>query len=163
MIIDFLHALEETDAAVAIAESASLFPWLEVIHVIAISVVLGTIFLVDIRLMGSASIPSRISSLSFKLLPLTWCAFAVAVISGAFLFLSQPVNYFGNFAFRLKMFMLLMAGLNMGVFHLVIQRTMDIWDNDVIPPKGARIAGALSIMIWMTVVCAGRWIGFTLS
>lgn len=160
---DLLHYLASTGLALAIKESPSLFPWLEVVHVIAISTVLGSILFVDLRLLGLASTDMILSRLLHSLLPITWIAFALAAISGGLLFLSQTVAYMQNFAFRLKLLMLLLAGLNMAIFHLVTQRNLALWNSGAVAPRTARLAGALSLSIWITVAGAGRWIGFTIS
>lgn len=161
-MIDLLQRLGNTVLASAIRENFYIFPWLEVLHVMAIAVVLGTLVIVDLRLIGLASMDMKVSRLLRRMLPLTWTAFAIAAASGALLFLSQPVVYFQNFAFRLKLVMLVAAGLNMTVFHLSTQRNMAAWDAGAALPRAARLAGALSISIWIVVASAGRWIGFTL-
>jgi hypothetical protein len=129
----------------------------------AITTVIGVIAIVDLRLLGLASTAYPVSRLTKSLLPLTWVGFAVAVASGLLLFSSQPITYFENFAFRMKMVMLVAAGLNMAVFHLLTMRGIALWDRDAPVPTSAKIAGLLSMLIWVMIVIFGRWIGFTMS
>ena len=77
-----LKALEATSVATAIAEGESLFPWIESLHVLAITLVVGTIMIVDLRLLGVASLDRAVTRLARDVLPCTWAAFAVAAISG---------------------------------------------------------------------------------
>jgi len=79
------------------------------------------------------------------------------------MFSSQPATYFGNFAFRMKMLLLLAAGLNMAVFHLLTMRGISLWDRDAPVPLAAKAAGLTSMLIWVLIVAFGRWIGFTMS
>ena len=91
----------------------------------------------------------------------TWGAFGVAVITGVLLFVVNSVTYYGNTAFRLKMVALLLAGMNMAIFELVTAKTVPAWDKGVPTPTSARVAGALSMTIWISVIFIARWIGFT--
>jgi hypothetical protein len=154
MIESYLEALGASPLGTFMAENPSAFPWAETVHVMAITTVIGSIWIVDLRLLGVASTSYPISRLTKSLLPLTWIAFAIAAVSGFLLFSSQPMTYFGNFAFRMKMLLLIAAGFNMVVFHLLTMRGISLWDRE---------AGLLSILIWVLVVVFGRWVGFTMS
>jgi hypothetical protein len=90
----------------------------------------------------------------------TVAGFAVMVISGSLLFYAIPVRTFQNIFFRVKVAMLLLAGLNVWVFHSNIYRTVAAWDLDPVPPKRARVAGGLSLAFWACIVVAGRMIAY---
>src|SRR5207245_1219598 len=91
-----LRSLEATGFATAIREHESLFPWLESLHVLAITLVVGSIAIVDLRLMGLASLERAAARLTSDVLPCTWAAFAGAVITGGLLFSSNAFNYAHN-------------------------------------------------------------------
>jgi hypothetical protein len=159
-----LDTLAQSSLSIAIAGNPTIFPWAETIHVMAIALVFGTILIVDLRLLGLAANNARVSALTDGMLPITWVGFALAVITGALMFLTNPMGYFENEDFRIKAALLLLAGVNMAVFHLFTARTQASWDMpNIATPTGARVAGALSIAIWIGVIAAGRWIGFSLS
>jgi len=136
-------------------------PVVESIHVMALAVVFGTILIVDLRLLGFADLQKPYSKVSGELLRFTWIAFVVSAITGALMFAANASTYYVNTAFRLKMLALLLAGVNMAVFQLVTSRTLPAWDVGRTPPPAARLAGALSLLIWTTVIVLGRVIGFT--
>lgn len=163
MIHSSLEALGASPMGTFMAENASAFPWVETIHVMAITTVIGVIAIVDLRLVGLASTAYPVSRLTKALLPLTWVGFAIAVVTGLLLFSSQPLTYYENFAFRMKMVLLIAAGLNMAVFHLLTMRGIALWDRDAPIPLSAKFAGLLSMLIWILIVIFGRWIGFTMS
>src|SRR5262249_49990520 len=94
----FLNWLEGTLIAVAIREHEVLFPWIESLHVLAIALVVGTISIVDLRLIGLASRNRAVTILMREVLPYTW--FGVAVITGLLLFSSNAPKYAHNFYFR---------------------------------------------------------------
>ena len=82
--------------------------------------------------------------------------------SGGLMFISNATKYLGNGFFIAKMVLIGVAGLNMVVFHFVGARDLPKWENDARLPLSARLAGGLSILLWVAVVACGRWIGFTM-
>jgi hypothetical protein len=153
-------ALEGTSVATAVRESTWLFPTFETLHVLSIVLVVGTIMIVDFRLINVASRRRPVSELMSEVLPWTWGAFASAVLWGGLLFASAATKYSHNPQFLFKMLLLLLAGVNMAVFHLGSYRKVALWDRDSMTPTGARIAGGLSLLLWVSVVALGRWVGF---
>ena len=95
-LMNFLNWLGETPLATGIAESTWLFPAIEVVHVFAISLVFGTIAIIDLRLLGLASANHRYTQLAHELLPWTWGAWVVAAMFGTLLLATRPIAYFEN-------------------------------------------------------------------
>ncbi|PVX30849.1 DUF6644 family protein [Sphingomonas pokkalii] len=155
--------LYDSPLAAAIRENTSYFPWIESLHVLAITLVFGTICIVDLRLLGFQSHRRGARQLIVELLPFTWVAFAGAIVTGGLLFISNAVAYSNNAQFQWKMIAILAAGLNMAVFHLTAYRRIVAWDDALPPPLAARLSGAFSLLLWITVIVFGRLIGFTLS
>jgi len=158
--LGLMHAIERQPFAVAIARSSWLFPFFETAHVLALTLVVGSVAMMDLRLLGIGHRERRVSELTASLLPRTWAAFAVAASCGLLLFSSRAVTYYENIPFRIKMCCLGLAALNMLFFHGVIERDVASWDEGA-PPLRARIAGGVSLLLWVTIVATGRWIGFT--
>jgi hypothetical protein len=158
-----LRAIEATAIATEIREGESSFPWIESIHVLAIVLVVGSISIVDLRLLGWASIERAVRRVTGSVLPVTWIAFAVAAVSGALLFSSNALTYGHNTWFLLKFGFLAAAGVNMLVFQFGINGSVATWDTMTTPPPSARLAGALSLLFWVAVITCGRWVGFTLQ
>ena len=96
------------------------------------------------------------------MVPFTWAAFAIAFAAGSLLFISNAPKYAHNSQFQLKLALICAAALNMAIFHLTIYRRVDNWNERSPPPAAARMAGATSLGLWLTVVFLGRWVGFTL-
>lgn len=163
MIEEFCKWLYDTPWAETVRANELLFPWFESIHVLAITLVLGSIAVVDLRLLGVASRSRPVTKLIGEVLPVTWIAFGIAAITGVTLFASNAVEYYQNFPFRMKMVLLLLAGINMVVFHFVTYRSIGTWDEAPRTPLSARLAGGLSITMWLAIVAFGRWIGFTIG
>lgn len=159
MEASFFESLQNSSLAIAIASSEHWFPVLESMHVVFLATVVGTIFFVDLRLLGLASAHLHITYLSGKLLPWTWVAFVGAVMTGVLMFITNATKYVTNTPFLIKMLLIVLAGLNMLYFHFVTFRSVQSWDAGR-PALAARTAGALSISLWCAIVVFGRWIGF---
>ena len=157
-----LEWLKATPVSEAISESDWLFPSIESAHVIALTLVVGTIAFVDLRLLGVTLRDRPARDLLQTLTPLTWIAFALAAATGLALFVAKPVTYGHNGFFLTKLALIAAAGLNMGAFHLFLDPRL--------PPSGAvtpaapliRVSALTSLALWIGVVACGRWIGFTI-
>ncbi len=156
-----MQMLYDSAVGAAIRESDTLFPMLESVHVLMIAVVVGTIAIVDLRLLGVASHRRGARQLTIDMLPFTWVAFVVALITGSLLFVSNATGYYESLPFRFKLLTILLAGINMAVFHVTAYRKVGEWDDQVRTPRAARIAGFASLTLWMLIVFLGRWIGYS--
>jgi len=160
---DIVAFFETSSLADAIRENDVLFPSIESVHVLAICLVVGSIMAVDLRLIGFASVKRPVSAITRGILPLTWGAFVVAVASGFLMFISNAAKYLGNGYFVAKLCLIGAAGLNMLVFHFIGARDQPRWDSQARLPLAARLAGGISLLLWIGVVACGRWIGFTME
>ena len=162
--MDFLlklaQQLEGSAFALAIQESDWMFPALETIHVLALAIVFGSIAMVDLRLMGLFSRLRRVSDVADEALPWTWIAFVCAVLSGALMFASKAVTYYGNWPFKIKVLLIAFAGMNMMYFHMTTYRSVAGWNQGTTPPR-ANMVACLSLLLWISTLTLGRWIGFT--
>jgi hypothetical protein len=155
-----LTRLQDLSLPTQIRESDWLFPTIETVHVFALVLVVGSIMTVDLRLLGLANKERPFSEVASEMLPWTWTAFVIAALAGMLMFSSKALTYYGNIPFRLKMICLLLAGINMAMFHWLGTRHLEAWDRGR-PPRSARLAGGASLLLWVTIVAAGRWVGFT--
>jgi hypothetical protein len=156
-LMEWLQALP---LAVFIHESKWAFTTIEVVHVIAILLVIGTIAIVDLRLLGLASTKRPLTQLAREILPCTWVAFVLAAMAGSLLFISQASAYFVTTTFWIKMFIIVLAGINMLIFEFITVRGVQTWDLNPTPPLPARLAGGISFTCWILVFIFGRWTGF---
>jgi hypothetical protein len=156
----FCKWLEATSIGASVRESLWLFPAIETVHLLGMAILVASVAAFDLRLLGWAMRGQRVTELARRLFPWSWAGFAVQVVTGAMLFSSEAVHVYANPAFRVKMLLICAAGVHALVFHLTIYRGVARWDESQVMPDGARIAGFLSILIWVGVVAAGRLIGF---
>ena len=161
-LTEVFQTLQDLPLSQAITGSAVIFPWIESFHVLAITFVVGSIAMVDLRLLGVSMFGDAIARMTREIVPWTLAAFSVAAVTGGLLFMSNAMRYWGNGYFRAKLVMLLLAGLNMLVFHFGAGRKLVDLPADAPIPAAARLAGFLSLAFWVVIVVLGRWVGFTL-
>jgi hypothetical protein len=160
-IADLLASLEASSLAASIRESLYLFPLIESFHVIGLTMVFGTTAIIDLRLLGVASTRRPFSRIASDIMKWTWAAFALTVTTGLLMFITNAGVYYHNFFFRSKMAMLALAGLNVLIFERTAVRSIHRWDKDAAAPLAGRAVAAVSLVIWISIIFLGRWIGFT--
>src|SRR2546428_1060942 len=137
-ITEFLASLEASSVATRIRDSLYLFPFIESFHVLGLTMVFGTIAIIDLRLLGIASTRRPFTRIASDVLKWTWAAFALTVTTGFLMFITNADVYYHNFYFRSKMALLALAGLNMLMFELTAGRSVHQWDKDKSAPRAAR-------------------------
>ena len=161
MIPEICAWIENTSVATAIRQSTWLFPAIETVHVLATVIVVGSVAMLDLRLLNIAWRESSIREVHQDVLPWAWTSFGVAAIAGSLLFSSNATKYYHNVPFRMKMVLLLLVAVNAAYFELGTYRRVRTSDRETSIPMVAKIAGALGLVLWIAVVACGRWIGFT--
>src|SRR5881628_3048007 len=159
----FLESLQSSNLATRIRDSLYLFPLIESFHVIGLTLVFGTIVIVDLRLLGIASTGRPFTRVTSGSMKRTWAAFVLAATTGLLMFITNADVYYHNFFFRTKMVLLALAGINMLMFELTSGRTVHRWHKDAAAPPAGRAAAVVSLVLWITIIFMGRWIGFTTS
>ncbi len=159
-ILSFLEWLGSTRWSVALLESLYMWPFVESTHVLSLGLFVGTAAMNDLRLLGLTLKSVPVSEITTRLLWRTRAGFVVMVVTGLLLFYSSPVRYYHNIFFRLKVILLILAGLNAWLFHARIHRSVAEWDLDAVTPRAARVAAAVSLIAWASIVVTGRLIAY---
>ncbi|MES2302375.1 MAG: DUF6644 family protein [Pseudomonadota bacterium] len=150
----------DTSWSAQLLSSERLWMLLEGTHVLTLMLFAGTILFVDLRLIGVAFRNVPVSRVADQVLPWTVGGFAVLLLTGSLLFFSNPLEYWHNFAFRLKLGFLVVAAINIFWFHYRVQANRPQWDEAPIPPAAVRTSGATSIALWFVVIFAGRYMAY---
>ena len=154
-----MGALEASALGQAMRQWLWLYPSVETVHIVGIALLVGSIVVLDLRLLGlSRSLPVR--RLSAHILPWTAASFVLIIPSGLAMFVAHAGELIANPVFAVKMCLILLAGANAGVFHAGVFRSAGKWDVDVMPPLAARAAAAASLLIWISVIACGRLLAY---
>lgn len=155
-------AMQALPWSVYMRESLWGFTIVESAHVLAVVVLVGTIAVVDLRLIGLTSTASAVTEVSRDTLKWTWGAFAIAMVTGLGMLVPKLDDYLATPSLWLKLSFIVLAAVNMAIFELLTMRGVSRWDCGP-PPNAAKAAGLISLGCWIVVVIFGRWIGYTVS
>jgi hypothetical protein len=150
----------ELPSSIALRESLFMWPLLESTHVLTLMLFAGTATMLDLRLLGWSFKGVPATEFTGRLLPWTRAAFAVMTITGVLLLYANPVRYYFNLFFRLKLILLVVAGLNIWWFHGRTHHSVAAWDTAVRPPRAARMAAIVSLAAWTGVIVTGRMVAY---
>jgi hypothetical protein len=161
-ILRFLEWLKGTSFSAIMIGSTWTEPIIETIHVLTLTVFLGFAILLDLRLIGLGMLHRRPSQMLKQLNPWLGGSFAVMIVTGILLFVADPVVFYTSIFFKMKMIMLILAGVNVLIFNLTVRNTVGEWDEHSKPHRRARIAAIVSLILWIAIVAAGRAIAYSI-
>jgi len=154
-----MEGIEDSALGQAMRQWLWLYPAVEIVHIVGIAILVGSIAVLDLRLLGvSRSLSVR--RLAAHVLPWTLASFALIVPSGLAMFVAHASDMLSNPVFALKLSLIGLAGVNAAVFHVGVYRSAGKWDIDVLPPAAARAAGVFSLLIWISVIACGRLLAY---
>ncbi|MDQ7989477.1 MAG: hypothetical protein REI09_07560 [Candidatus Dactylopiibacterium sp.] len=146
----WLANLQDSALATALRSDAWAYPVLEALHIVGLALVFGSLWFVDLRLLGWACRTMARDALLRALLPWTLAGFGLAATSGALMFATQASELAVNAAFRFKLALLGLAALNAGLLHV-----------RGVPDDGlTRAQAGASLLIWLAVIACGRAIAY---
>jgi len=156
--MEFLVWLEHTAIANAIRTTPWMYPTFETLHYVGLSMLVGGIMLIDLRVLGFARQLSLKSMIG--LLPFVWVGFIINATTGSLLFIYGATGFGTNKTFYLKMTFMVIAGLNALAFDLAVRRATADWVGADRPPRYVKAFATLSFALWLCVVTAGRWMAY---
>jgi hypothetical protein len=158
-----LGALEASGLGRAMREWLWLYPSVEIVHIVGIGLLFGSIAVLDLRLLGFSKTMS-VRRLASHVLPWTAASFLLIVPSGLLMFTAHATDFISSPVFVIKMCLIMLAGVNAALFHAIAMRTANVWDTeemrDLPPPPSVRLAGAASLLIWISVIACGRLLAY---
>ena len=160
LLLHLCEWLAGTAIGTGIRESDNLFSVIETIHVLGITITAGTITIVDMRILGFVFTRYAVADVMRPLVTITWLGFLVMLTTGVLLFWSEADKLYFNTAFRLKLSLLLLAGLNQWMFQRTYAGRLANWNESFIPPARARFAAWLSLGMWAWIIVLGRAIAY---
>jgi hypothetical protein len=158
-LLAFFQWLQDTWVGIGIRESLWLFPVLYTLHIFGVVILVGATSALDLRMLGLVMRSEPVSDTADLLLPWAKAGFVAQVATGIFLFIAQAEDLSQNTAFLLKMATVLLAGLNVLVFHLTAYRNVRQWPKDA-TPAAAKFSAVFSLTCWFGIVAMSRMIAF---
>ena len=152
--------IERTNVGTSIRESNYAFVIIVGMHALGLAASVGIVLWFDLRLLGWTMREQRVSEVYRSLAPWMLGGFAIMFATGLLLFWAQAGRCYQNGYCHTKIPLLLVPAINALIYHRMTKRGISKWDADPVPPPAARIAGAVSILSWATIIVLGRQIGF---
>jgi uncharacterized protein DUF6644 len=146
--------------SIALRESQFVYPYVLTAHVVGMCVFAGLICMMDLRLLGVGNLRTPFSQVQRRLFPWQMVGLALSAVTGFLLVYGQPMRFYSNFFFWIKAVMMVLAGVNALAFHRTTYNSVGSWDSDAAIPFGAKLAGALGLVLWAGVVVSGRLIAY---
>ncbi len=160
VLLTFAQWLGAQQWSIGLHESFYMYNWIETTHVLTLTVFLGMLFVIDLRMLGLALTNVPASRIAERLdLPMM-IGFAIMIVTGLLLFYAIPVRTTQSVWFRLKVILLVAAGINAWIFRKRMKAAKPTWDLDPVPPKNVRIGAGLSLSLWIVIIFAGRAIAY---
>lgn len=155
---DILAWMENTGLARFILETSWAFPTLETLHFIGLILLIGSIYIIDLRFLGVArAVPVQAV---MRFLPVTAIGFAINLTTGIMFLFADPFRYYPNASFRLKMLAVLLAGVNALWFKYAVHEGIALAGNSREPAATARVIAGISLLLWTSVIVFGRMIPY---
>ena len=159
MLEGLITKLADTPWSIGLHESLYMYAITESTHVMSIMLFVGTIAMVDLRLLGVSFSQVPVSHMLSRMLPWTIFGFCLLVITGGMLFLAIPVRTYHSLWFRLKCLMILIAAINIAVFTFKVERDKAKWDLGPVP-RNSKVCAVISLSAWACVIVFGRLIAY---
>ncbi|KNH19855.1 hypothetical protein ACS77_25400 [Pseudomonas syringae] len=156
----WLDWLDDSRLGLAMRSELWLYPIVEVVHIIGFVLLVGSVVMFDLRVLGlSKDIP--VTALARHLLRWSVAALVLIVPAGLMMFTAHPHDFATNNIFILKLCLIATAGINAGLFHVGVYRSVARWNTGIAAPAIARVQAVLSMGLWGTVVLCGRLLAYT--
>src|SRR5689334_2584671 len=156
-----LKLLQSSALGEAVRGAEYLYPVLEAAHILGIALLVGPAFTFDLRLLGVGHRAVSVTSAARNLLPVSHIGFAIVVVTGIALLSAQATVIAGTGAAPWKFGLLILACLNVLVFHGGIYRRVSEWSDAAATPIAARVSAAASLIAWTGVILAGRLLAYS--
>ena len=159
-IVSWCQWLQNTSMSTSIRQSDLVFPFIEGSHILGLSLSVGFIMILDLRFLGVAFAGEPVSKIMKQVMPWSVLGFAVMLVTGILLFMTQAEKAYQNTFFRIKFLLLLLAGINALYYQLRFYPKMREWDTALRTPVGVRVCAVLSLVFWVGVIACGRTMAY---
>jgi len=131
-------------------------PIVQTFHIVSVAIVIASVVLINLRVLGMAVRGQQLHELHHRMAPWFWSALPVLILSGSVFVLARPFRYFGNPVFGIKMVCLMLALISVVFIFRFIKHHSQLMQ----PSTGFKCLNLLNLLLWLTIIFAGRWIAY---
>jgi hypothetical protein len=158
---EFCGWLAATPLSHAIQTAGWIIPALQTIHILSVAVVFSSAILVDLRIWRLLEHDVPLPDVARRFLPAIWPVLLILLTTGSLLIVGEPRRSLLNSTFYLKMALLAVAIMLTAGLQRSISSSPNFWDKDQGRRMAGRFAATVSILVWCSILFAGRWIAYT--
>jgi hypothetical protein len=156
----FCAWLDQTPLSQTIQTTGWVVPTVQTVHILAVAAVMASILMIDLRLLGVLGREQPVARVSERFRPVIWWTLPILLASGILMIIGEPVRSIENPIFQLKMALLVTAIIVTLSYQVPLGRDPAFWDLTGSRRGVARIIAVLSLLLWVGIVFAGRWIAY---
>lgn len=157
-MLEFSRWLEGTSLSEWIRVTDWIIPFCQSVHIAAVAVVFGSVFMIDLRILGLAGRSQTLRETNRRFAPWFWGGLAVLLATGSVLVIGEPVRSLMTVSFRVKMILIVVGAIIGGAFIAAVQRRQISWG--AAQSGSARLIGLLVLLLWITIIVLGRFIAW---
>lgn len=160
---DFCHWLAATPLSLYLQKTEWIIPAVQTIHILSIAVVISAVLLVHLHTLGLAMRSQPAAVLARRFLPWLWCALVVLFFSGSTLIVAEPARSLPNAVFICKMALVIAAVILTLLYERPLRKDASYWEKTRARRINASAIAVVSLLVWVGIVFAGRWIAYTID
>ena len=159
-MIQFTEWLAQTSFSLAIQTHEWVIPTVQSIHIVAIGIVLASVFMIDLRVLGLAGRDQSLTETTNRFGPWLTAALCVLLVTGILMVVGEPARELLAFSFWLKMFLVAAGTLIAAIFQIALRRNEAYWEESVAKRRSTKSLAILTLFIWVAIVILGRFIAY---
>ena len=160
MLEEFCDWLSKTPVSVAFQSANWFVPLVQTVHIVAIGILLTTVYVLSFRLLGLTRGGQPLAALAARSAPWVWAALCVLLLTGVLLTITEPAREILNWAFRVKMLLVAALAIILMLLQFSLRSNPQYWSSSPTRRRSARAVGILCILVGASIVTAGRWIAY---
>jgi hypothetical protein len=160
VVAQFCDWLQATSFSQSLQNTAWVVPAVQTVHILAIAILMSSVVILGLRLLGVVARDQPSSAMASRFIPIVWRCVPVLLASGAILIVAEPGRSLQNPVFVLKMSLLAAALLFMLFYQRGVRSSEHFWDASAARQRYLRVGALVTLLMWVAIVCAGRWIAY---
>lgn len=160
MLQPIIDWLAQTSLSLAIQTHEWVVPTIQSVHIVAIGVVMASVFMIDLRVLGLAGRDQSLTETTDRFGPWLTGALCVLLATGVLMVIGEPARELLAFSFWLKMFLVAVGTLIAAIFQLTLRRNGPHWEDSLLKRRATKSLAIVTLLIWVFIVVLGRLIAY---
>jgi len=159
-MLDFAHWLAQTRISLAIQTRLWVIPTVQSVHIVAIGIVMSSVFMMDLRVFGWAATDQTMRQMTRRFAPWLWGALGVLLATGTLMVVGEPVRELLSLSFWLKMSLIVVGAAVAAGFQVTLGRNDDDWEKSSANRRTTKCLAMVTFLVWCGIVILGRLIAY---